>query len=205
MRTIRLVLITVPWIIILGIVLWNKDQNEVISESKSTTTILTEMESLGKLELVKYNFKEITELKELSKKYFKIFQLGPDSKIALISEGQAVGCLDLTKINKEDISQSEDTLYVRLPDPELCYYKLDLSKTKIYSLQTNPLNDEKEFIKRAYKEAEEDIKRAALSGGILDQTTANAEKMLKPLLKKLTSKEIVFTTKIPDTQIDMKY
>jgi len=204
MRTIRLVLITVPWII-LGIVLWNKDQNEVISESKSTTTILTEMESLGKLELVKYNFKEITELKELSKKYFKIFQLGPDSKIALISEGQAVGCLDLTKINTEDISQSEDTLYVRLPDPELCYYKLDLSKTKIYSLQTNPLNDEKEFIKRAYKEAEEDIKRAALSGGILDQTTANAEKMLKPLLKKLTSKEIVFTTKIPDTQIDMKY
>jgi len=205
MRTVRLILIVVPWIIILGLVLWNKDEKPLTKKSKNTSTILTEIEALGKLELVKYNFKEITELEELSKKYFKIFQLGPDSKIALISEGQAVGCIDLTKINPDDINEQSDTLYIKLPKPEICYYKLDLSKTKIYSLKTNPLMDEKAFIKRAYEAAEGDIKRAALSGGILKQTSDNAEVMLRPLLQKLTGRVVMFTTQMEGTQIDTKY
>lgn len=179
----------------------NLSEKTVIEEQLNNTAVLTQIESLGKLELVKYNFKEITELEELSKKYLSIFQLGPDSRIALISEGQAVGCIDLEKMNLDDVLIENDTLFVSLPNPELCYYKLDLSKSRIYSLQTNPLKDERAFIEKAYKSAENEIKKAALNSGILEQTRINAKTMLKPFLENVSGKVVVFTDKPEDTVI----
>ena len=154
-------------------------------------SILKEMESLGKLELVKYNFKEITELTDISETYFNLFKLGPDQKIALISEGEAVGCIDLTLLGESDISNLSDTLYLRLPRPEICYYKLDLDNTRIYSLQTNYFEDDAEFIQEAYKQAEEEIRSAALRSGIIDQTRSNAELVLRPMLERLSGKVVI--------------
>lgn len=153
--------------------------------------ILKEIESLGKMELVKYNFKEITELIDISETYFNLFKLGPDQKIALISEGQAVGCIDLAGLQSDDITQEGDTIYIRLPRPEICYYKLDLNKTRIYSLQTNPFENDSEFIEQAYKQAEKEIKQAAIRSGILRQTRNNADLILKPMLETITKKVVI--------------
>ena len=206
MRTLRLIILIVPWALLVFYVI--KDNNSKKDEEKqiiNNTVVLNKIESLGKLELVKYNFKEITELEELSKKYLNIFQLGPDSKIALISEGQAVGCIDLQKMSTNDIRLEKDTIYLTLPSPELCYYKLDLNKSRIYSLQTNPLKDERSFIDKAYKNAENEIKEAALNSGILIQTTENAKRMLKPFLENVTNKVIVFNDKPEDQKIIIDY
>ena len=195
MKTIQIFLRSLPWLIVLGLIFWitiaqEEDVPEVRSVNRSV--ILQEVEKLGKLELVRYNFKEITELTELSEEFLKIFKLGPDSKIALISAGEAVGCLDLEKLEDNDISVSTDTVFVQLPEPEICYYKLDMEKTYIYSIQTNPLKDEGEFIQRAYRMAEQEVKTAALASGILEQTTTNAAILLKPLFEKVTGKVVVF-------------
>ncbi|ELR69977.1 hypothetical protein C900_04500 [Fulvivirga imtechensis AK7] len=207
MRTIRLILKLLPWLIVILLALWiyltfkTAQQTETVI---NRSAVLQKIESLGKLELVRYNFKEITEVTELSKEYFRIFKLGPDSRIALISEGQAVGCIDLTKIKEDDITMKNDTLYVRLPPAEICYYKLDMENTRIYSLQTNPLKDEKAFIQKAYRYAERDIKESALSSGILEQTRNNAELILKPFLEQTSGKVVVLTDKVPETMLDLK-
>ena len=202
MKTVRLILLIIPWALLLFFVITqNLDEKKRSEAYSNNTAILNEVEALGKLELVKYNFKEITELEELSKKYFKVFQLGPDSKIALISEGQAVGCIDLERIDLEDIQIQSDTVYITLPQPELCYYKLDLAKSRIYSLQTNPLKDERAFIDKAYKNAEEEIRNAALNSGILTQTTVNAKIILKPFLENVSGKVVVFNEKPGDLMI----
>lgn len=154
--------------------------------------ILERIEDLGKLELVKYHFKEITELEKLSKKYFKILQLGPDSKIALITTGEAVGCIDLTRIRRQDIFVDDEGVIITLPRPELCYYKIDLQKSRIYSLQTNPLLDERKFIEEAYRSAEQQIKQAALESGILYETEENAEKVLRPIFEEISGKNVYF-------------
>lgn len=194
MRTIAILIRLFPWIIVLSLAFWIylkfHDQPQE-GENINRSAILYEIESLGKLELVRYNFKEITEVEELSKEYFRLFKLGPDSKIALISEGQAVGCIDLTKISAKDIVLSPDTLFIQLPEPELCYYKLDMDKTRIYSLQTNPLKDEKLFIQKAYKHAEKEIKESAIKSGILKQTKINAEQILKPMLESWSGRKVV--------------
>ena len=200
MTTLKLILRTIPWLVVillLGWIYFNHspavEQNTIIQHN----TILQKMETLGKLELVRYNFREVTELKELSREYFNFFKLGPDSKIALISGGEAVGCIDLQKINSESIIASDDSVIITLPYPEICYYKLDLENTRIYSLETNPFTDETEFIEQAFKAAEKEIERAALNSGILEQTKINGRLLLKPLLEEVSGKpvKLVFSRK----------
>lgn len=197
---IRLFLKILPYLLIIAASLWIYEKIRTYNEVQSDENVyhdlvLQKVEDLGRLELVRYQFKEITELEKLSKKYFKIFQLGPDSKIALISTGEAVGCIDLTKMTREDIYSDEDAVVITLPRPELCYYKIDLQKSRIYSLQTNPLMDEKEFIQEAYRSAEEQIKQAALDAGILYQTEENAEKVLRPIFEEISGKKVYFRYK----------
>lgn len=195
----------IPWIavVLLAILLLlSRQENEPSETVVNRTAILQEIESLGKMELVRYNFKEITEITEISETYFNLFKIGPDQKIALISTGEAVGCIDLAKLEENDIREDGDTLYIRLPRPEICYYKLDMDKTRIYSLETNFMKDERAFIQEAYKQAEDEIRRSALDSGILDQTQANAEDMLKPIFEQISGKTVILhfsmNTVLPD-------
>lgn len=202
----RFVFKVFPWIIIVVLGAWiykSFNADDEIDETIHRSAILQKIEDLGKLELVKYNFKEITEVTEFSKEYFHLFKLGRDSKIALISEGEAVGCIDLTLLKENDILIEGDTLYVALPPPEICYYKLDMENTRIYSLQTNPLKDEKRFIQKAYKHAEREIKESAMRSGILEQTQLNAEKILKPMLESFSGKKVILREKPVPIPIDM--
>ena len=165
------------------------DEKEVVTNH----TIVEKIEALGKLELVKYNFKEITEFEKISKELdFKLFKLkaGGDTKIMLITKGEAVGCLDLTKIKFSDIKMTADSIAIQLPAPELCYYKLDLKETKLYSVETGYFTNTEEEIEKAYRYAESGIKQAALESGILKQTKENAVTMLQPLLEEITRKKV---------------
>ena len=205
MGTIKELLRILPWILLLVVVFWwwQRDKSEQTAGTViNTSVMLQEVENLGKVELVRYNFKEITELTEVSKEYFNLFKLGPDQKIALISQGEAAGCIDFTKITKQDLWVSGDTVYVELPEPEICYYKLDLENTRIYSLQTNPMKEDGPFIQKAYKVAESEIRKAALSSGILDQTIINAEIILRPFLEEVSGRTVIFTHNM-DTRIDV--
>ncbi|UII34446.1 DUF4230 domain-containing protein [Fulvivirga ulvae] len=203
----RLIIKLFPWLVIILLGAWvyiTYKSDQKIETIINRSAILQEVEALGKLELVKYNFKEITEVTEVSKEYFRLFKLGPDSKIALISEGHAVGCIDLTKIKESDLVLEDDTLYINLPSPEICYYKLDMENTRIYSLQTNPMKNEKEFIQKAYKHAEREIKASALNSGILEQTRENAEIILKPLLEQVSGHKVVLITRVEEVKINLE-
>lgn len=163
----------------------------------NNTTILTKIEALGKLELVKYSFQEITELTEKNSNFLGIFPSG-DSRAVLISQGEAVGCMDLTKISVDDFIVRGDSFFIRLPAPELCYYKLNMEKTRIYSIERGVYyKDERKMIQKAYQMAERQIKVAALESGILEETVANSETILKPFLEGVTGKKVFFTTSVP--------
>jgi len=194
MKTIGQLIKIFPWLIAMAALLWiyiqkeGRKENDVVYNHQ---TVVQQIEDLGKLELVKYNFKEITEVKKISKEYLRFFKLGPDSKIAIISVGEATGCIDLTKVTERDVQQSNDTIFIHLPKPELCYYKLDMEKSRIYSLETNPMIDKKEFIQDAYKNAEIEIREAAVNSGILEKTKENAELILRPILEKISGKTVI--------------
>ena len=169
------------------------DREEEAEEVIVHNVILEKIESLGKLELVKYSFQEITELKEKNNAYLGLFPAG-DSKVVLISHGEAVGCLDLEKIKRENIQISEDSLIIELPAPELCYYKLDLARTRIYSIEKGVYyKDEQLLLEKVYRLAENQIKESALSSGILQDASKNAELILRPFLEEVSSKSVHFS------------
>lgn len=183
-------IILLIWMILPSGIFDKKEEAPV--EVVNHNTILESVEAIGKLELVKYNFKEVTELTEKNRSYLGVFRV-PDSKAVLISNGEAVGCIDLRKIGQDDIILEPDTLFIKLPEPELCYYKLDLKNSRIYSVEkTVYYKDDKKLVEKAYRLAENQIKEAALKTGILEQTSNNAEVMLKPILEQLTGRKVSF-------------
>jgi len=163
---------------------------EVLETKVNEKPVLEQIEAIGKIELVKYQLKDAYEY---TKKYEDLL---PDAKILIVISGEAVGCIDFRKIHKSDIVTVGDSIIITMPEPELCYYKIDHQNTKIYDL-TKGLGswmdrDKTAMTSAALKKAEKSIERAALASDILLETKKNAEVMLKPLLANFTDKEIIF-------------
>jgi hypothetical protein len=208
---VKLILKILPWLLVVGLLSWMLIQ-EKMSFSKErvteieTNTILTKVEQLGKIELVKYNFQEVTEIKKIANSIdFKLFKYKPlpDSKGVLISQGNAAGCIDLTKIRMKDIKSENDTVYISLPAPEICYFKIDLEKSRLYDLQMDYMSqeDRRNFVQELYKVAERQIKNSALESGILEQTKENAHSILRPMLESLSDKTIILSFELESDPI----
>jgi hypothetical protein len=155
-------------------------------ENKTETTqtvVLQEITALGKLELVRYNFKDVVE-QQITKPWF------PDAKAVLIVQGEAIGCIDLTQMDIADIEATTDTLVVHLPEPELCVFKIDHERSRVYNTEY-AFMEEAKLVQEGYKQAERQIRQSALDMGILDQTRENARKMLTPMLEKIAGRKVV--------------
>lgn len=176
---------------------WQKFNN--LTETKPpvivTThhTVLQEITAMGKLELVKYNFKDVVE-HEVVKEWL------PDAKAVLIVSGEAVGCIDLTKVKASDVIEDSDTVIIYLPEPELCVYKINHDQSKVYDVQY-AFMDEAQLVNDAFVAAEKQISKSALKMGILSQTQQNAQKMLTPFLEKVSGKKVLLRYRL---QADLK-
>jgi hypothetical protein len=172
---------------LLVVFFWEKLKNITSWGEKHTETthniLIQKITTMGNLELVKYSFKDIVEQKIVQ-------DFLPDPKAILIVQGEAVGCIDLRKINASDISEKNDTLILHLPKAEICYHKIDHSKSRIYDTEYAFMN-ESLLLDEAYKKAEEKILSSALESGILDQTQKNAELILKPFIENISGKKVI--------------
>lgn len=167
--------------------LWNRlSQVDIFGVKNVETThnvVLEKMQTLGKIELAKFTFRDVVE-QQLVRDYL------PNPKAILIVQGEAVGCIDLQKITADNIITKGDTLIIRMPPPELCTYKIDHQKSKIYHTEYAFMNEQL-LLDEAYKRAESQIYESALQSGILEQTKTNAELVLKPLFENLTGQYVI--------------
>jgi len=180
-------LLTIGLLLMGGFYFWKKVGSfDIFGVNEVETThniVLEKMQTLGQVELAKYTFKDVVEQK-LTRDYL------PDPKAILIVQGEAIGCIDLQKITMDNIFVKGDTLIIRMPDPNLCNYKIDHQKSKIYHTEYAFMNEQL-LIDEAYKRAEDQIYETALQSGILEQTKKNAELVLKPLFESLTGKHVI--------------
>jgi len=161
------------------------------------TTVLQEINRIGKLELVRYNFKDILEYEKKReliedktlKEWIPLTIPLENAKVVLIIRGEAVGCIDLTKIKSTDLITEGDTLIAYLPEPELCYYRINHDQSKVYDVRN--ADEQATMITEAYKKAEGQIRQSALDMGILEQTRTNAGKILQPLLEQSSGKKVL--------------
>ena len=161
-------------------------------------TVLEKVEALGRMELVRYQFKDVVEYKKSTYRFL------PDAKVALIVAGNAVGCLDLRKVRPQDVVLEGDSiLRLALPEPELCVWQVDHAKSKVYSVENGFFQDA-ELVDAGYKYAEANVRTAALQSGILAQTTQNAEQILRPMLQTMTGRRVILTHQLQNPQLPGK-
>ena len=181
-------------LLLLGIFIWRNVKEVLLGKPREDVqvthhTVLDKIEDLGRMELVRYNFKDVVEYKKEYSRWL------PDSRSVLIVAGEAVGCIDMSQVQARDVQFTNDsTITIRLPEPEICYFKIDHSKSKVLHMENTYFQDA-ELVDEGYKFAEKNVRTAALNSGILVQTTENADKILKPMLEGLTGKRILLVRK----------
>ena len=149
--------------------------------------VVQNIEELGRLEVIRYNIRDIIE-------YEKLRTWLPNSKTALIAVGEVVACVDLTKIQEGDVIINGDSVSLVLPLPEICHFKVDHSRSRVYDVQYGFFDSHK-LVDEAYREAERQIYDQALKMGIADESRKSAVKTLTPLLKMLGFNKINITFK----------
>lgn len=183
-------------LLIIGIFSGVLKLNTITSSRESQHKIvLQKIEELGSLELVKFNYNDVVE-EAIKRKFLDIDQLAPDSKVLLIIAGEATACIDLTKVQEDDINVGENVVKIVLPRPELCYVKIDHNRSKIYDANFTARLLNPELIDEGFKNAETRIRNDAIGYGILDQAKENARKILVPLFNEITHKKVTISFKI---------
>lgn len=136
---------------------------------------------IGKLELVKYSMKDVIERKEL--RYFF-----PDQRVLFIAVGEVAGCIDLRLVSKEDVVRhNNDSVTIYLPQPEICYVRLDHKKSKVYDIAGAWLpGDTQNLVEGIYKFAEQRLLKNAQEMDVLGKTKENATIIFKPMLENIT-------------------
>jgi hypothetical protein len=142
-----------------------------------TRTVLTEdvmverITSMGKLELVKYSMKDVLERKEI-----RTFL--PDQRILFVAAGEVTGC-------------TADSVTIFLPQPEICYARLDHQRSRVYDVSGAWFpSDAKSMVEDIYKIAERRILENAKEMNILGKTRENALLIFKPLLENISGKKV---------------
>ncbi|MDB4286103.1 DUF4230 domain-containing protein [bacterium] len=147
--------------------------------------IVDKVEGLGKMELVKYSFQDVV-------KHEVIRDWLPDPQVFLFIKGEATGCIDLTRVDSSNVVVFNDTVFINLPDPEICYAKLDHSQSRVYNTR-NTFFQEAELVDAAYQKAEKHILESAVKAEVLKMTREKAESILVPIFENITGKKVVIS------------
>lgn len=150
----------------------------------SHDALVEKIESMGKMELTKFTIKNVLT-KQIVKEWW------PDSKVLFIAVGEAVGCIDLSKVDKDDVKRTGDSITISLPKPEICYIKLNHEKSKVYDISGVYFKeDTKQVVEEVYQLAEKELEKEAREMGIMSETEKNAKLILKPIFENITGKKV---------------
>lgn len=153
----------------------------VISED----VMIEQIANIGKLELVKYAMKDVIERKELR-------SFLPDQRVLFVAVGEVTGCIDLRKIGNEDIVRHTiDSITIFLPEPEICYVKIDHGRSKVYDVSGAWLpGDTQNMVEGIYKIAEDRLLKNAKELNVLGKTKENAKTIFKPMIENITNTHV---------------
>jgi hypothetical protein len=108
-----------------------------------------------------------------------------------LAVGEVTACIDLTKIKRADIKQTKDSVIIYLPQPEICYTKLDHQKSRVYDISGAWFEDDaKDMVEGVYKLAEKRILDNARQMDVLGMARQNAQLIFKPILQSISGKAV---------------
>jgi hypothetical protein len=195
MTRIRSSLSFIVSLIIIGFLIflffYMKHQFTAVRTEVTEDVMVEKITSMGKLELVKYSMKDVLEKKQ-------IHAILPDERVLFVAVGEVTACIDLSKVARKDIIQdaAQKTVTVMLPQPEICYAKLDHQRSKVYDVSGVILpSTTQTMVEDIYKLAEKRLLDNAQQMDITGKARQNAQVIFKPLLEGVSGKTVVLKFK----------
>lgn len=157
-------------------------------------TIINEVQSLARLETIRYNVEKVITAETGQGTFAFLIQ----DRLLLVAHGLVIAGIDMAKIKPEDMWLDQGVLNVRLPVAEVFVATLDNEKTYVYERDTGILKSPDPNLETTARQAaEEEILKAALEDGILDQAMTNAQLYLRWFFETLGYKQINFVLLTP--------
>jgi hypothetical protein len=155
-------------------------------------TIVREVRSLARLETIQYTVEKVITAETGQGALGFLF----GDKLLFIAHGVVIAGIDLDKLTPDDIRiDSDGRVYLRLPDPEIFVATLDNEQSYVYDRDTGLLTRGDITLEAAARKAAEDeIRKAALEDGILEQAKRNAESTLYSMLRAMGIPDVLFAT-----------
>ncbi len=149
----------------------------------SVPVVVDKIQALNRLETVSYSLDTVVENGKSSPVFPDVLA---GDKILLVVHGQAIAGIDLSKLKPEDVridGPNARSIHVNLPASEVFATTLDNARTKVYARSTGILVPaDQDLETNARTKAEQQLKSAALSDGILDVARKNARASIALML-----------------------
>lgn len=138
-------------------------------------TYITEIRSLARLETIQYSVEKVITAESGQGSFGFLF----GDKLLFVAHGTVIAGIDMSKIEPQHLRYEGGVLYVTLPPAEVFIATLDNQKSYVYDretgLFTKGVNDLETLARQT---AEQEILKAAMEDGILNQAQINAEAYL---------------------------
>jgi hypothetical protein len=128
----------------------------------------------------------VIDLREQTSQLFGLVQV--EDAILMVAAADVVAGIDLSGLAEGDLQVDPDRKGVRifLPPPRVLSAKLDNERTYVHTRATDTLARRSEELEtKARQTAEQTLREAAISGGILPRARANGTRAVEGLLRGL--------------------
>lgn len=152
-------------------------------------SVIYDVRALARLETIQYSVEKVVTADSGQQELAILF----GDRLIFVAHGTVIAGIDLAELNEDDLWLEGDTLFVRLPEPSIFVATLDNDKSYVYDRDTGLFtkgNVDLETLAR--QAAEDEIEKAALEDGILDQAQTNAEYYLSRLFQTLGYPRVIF-------------
>jgi hypothetical protein len=152
-------------------------------------TIVHEVRSLARLETIQYSVEKVITAETRQ----GLFGFLVGDKLLFVAHGTVIAGVDLEKMAADDMWVEDGVLHVRLPAAEIFIATLDNDQSYVYDRRLGVLTKgDTNLETEARAAAEEEIEKAALEDGILEQAQINAENFLIRFFLKLGFPDVIF-------------
>lgn len=138
-------------------------------------TYINEVRALARLETIQYSIEKVITGETGGGTFQTLF----GDKILFVGHGTVIAGIDMEKLQPEDMRFENGVLTVKLPPAEVFIASLDNEKSYVYDRDTGLLAKPDINLETLVRQrAEEEILKAAIEDGILEQAQLNAEAYL---------------------------
>jgi len=138
-------------------------------------TYINEVRALARLETIQYSIEKVITGETGGGTFQALF----GDKILFVGHGTVIAGIDMEKLQPEDMRFENGVLTVKLPPAEVFIATLDNDKSYVYDRNTGILAKPDVNLETLVRQrAEEEILKAAIEDGILQQAQVNAEAYL---------------------------